>query len=98
MTRTKNSADALKPRELNLTAEVANLTDTIEGFGAPEVTTAFIDATDNIQKDYSKEYEDFIEILEEISSDFRSDAADTQMRMELMKAAAAAMNSPLSQT
>ena len=84
MTRTKNSADALKPRELNLTTEIANLTDTIEGFGAPEITTAFIDATDNIQKDYSKEYEDFIEILDEISNNFTSDASDMHMKMELL--------------
>ena len=92
MMRTNTSTNTLKPREINLTEEVANLTDTIEGFGAPELTTAFIDATDNIQKDYLKGYEDFIEILEEISSDFRSDAADTQMRMDFLKAAAAAMN------
>ena len=92
MTRTKNSVDAMKPRGINLTTEVANLTDTIEGFGAPEITTTFIDAGDNIQKDYAKEYEDFVEMLEEISSNFESEAADTHLRVELLKAAAAAMN------
>ena len=92
MTRTKNSADALKPRPINLSTEVAALTDTAEGFGAPELTTTFIDAADNIQKDYAKEYEDFREMIEEISSNFESDAADIHLRVELQKSTAAAMN------
>ena len=92
MDRTNTTANAMKPRQNNVTVDVGRLTDAIEDFGAPEITLDFIDATENTQKDFLKEYQDFIDILEEISNDFTSDATDLHMRIELLKVAAAALN------
>ena len=92
MTRTQVSANTWKPRQIDLNKEVEALTDTIEGFGAPEVGTTFIDADEEQQTSFQTNYEDFREAIEYLSDDFVIDAADFQLRVDTLKTEGQAMN------
>ena len=70
MPRKKVTAKTHKPRTNNYTDNVADLTDTIESFGDLEVTSEFIDTTDQAQADLKIEFEGFIQILSEVVDNF----------------------------
>ena len=92
MTRTQVSANAEKPRQIDLNRDVANLTDAIEGFGAPEGEANFIDADEVAQRDFKTTYEDFRDATEYLSDDFAVEAADFQLRIDMLKTEGEAMN------
>ena len=92
MMRTQVSANAEKPRQIDLNRDVANLTDAIEGFGAPEVEANFIDADEIAQRDFKTTYEDFRDAIEYLSDDFTAEAADFQLKIDMLKTEGEAMN------
>ena len=92
MVRTHNTANRLKLRTNNVATDVANLKYDIESFGEPEVKTYSIDATEEAQLAYKREYENFMRLLDEVDNDFTADAIDIHTKIELLKAAAAAIN------
>ena len=72
--------------------DVDVLTDTIESFGDPEVTTKFLHKDDTAQMGLKEQYDGLVQILSEIDDDFCSNANDVSTRIKLIKAAAATTN------
>ena len=81
MVRTHNKADRLKPRTNNAVTDVALFTDDIESFREPEVSTSFIDATEEAQNAYKTEYDNFVILLSEVDDDFTADAIDIHTKL-----------------
>ena len=92
MVRTNNSASTHMPRTNSVAADIANLTDTIESFESPELASTFIDATEENQRAYKTEYDEFVALIDEVDRDFTTEAIDLDTRIDLLKDAAAATN------
>ena len=80
------------PRTNTVAADIAELTDAIKSFESPELTSNFIDAAEENQRAYKKEYDEFVAFIDEVDSDLNTEAKDLDTRIDILKAAAAATN------
>ena len=61
-------------------------------FESPELASTFIDATEENQRAYKTEYDEFVALIDEEDSDFTTEAIDLDTRIDLVKDEAAATN------